>query len=147
MDKVKGMIDISDKQIVKRTAIATGFIKLNQESLTHIKNKTNPKGDVLENAKLAAIQGVKQTPNLIFMCHPLPIENIDVDFEIEQDGVRVTVTVTAHYKTGVEMEALTGVSMALLTLWDVSKRFEKDETGNYPTTKIGDIRVLAKRKE
>ena len=142
------MVDISDKPIVHREAIASGKILLNKQSFDSIVNKTNPKGDVLENAKLSAIHAVKKTPELIFMCHPIPIETVKVWFELDEAELSVTafVKVIADWKTGVEMEALTGVSAALLSIWDLCKRFEKDENGNYPYTKIKDIRVIEKKK-
>ncbi len=104
------------------------------------------KGDVLTTARLAAILAVKDTPRLIPLCHPIPITGLDVNFDLEGERVRATVTVTSVGKTGVEMEALTGVAVALLNVWDMVKYLEKDETGNYPETEIEEIRVLQKRK-
>jgi len=144
-----GMVNISNKPVVHREAIAMGKIFLNSKSFASIVEKTNPKGDVLENAKLSAINAVKKTPELIFMCHPIPIENVKVWFELSQKELSVTiyVKVVADWKTGVEMEALTGVSAGLLSIWDVCKRYEKDETGNYPNTHIEEIRVVEKKKQ
>ncbi len=144
----EGMIDISSKPVLYRRAVATGKIRLGPDSISSIVEGTNPKGDVLENAKLSAIQAVKKTSDLIFMCHPIPIEAVKVRFEIDENSGVVTaiVEVFASSKTGVEMEALTGVTTALLTLWDVCKRFEKDSTGNYPHTEIFEVRVLEKEK-
>lgn len=142
------MVDISDKPIVHREATASGKILLNKQSFDSIVRKTNPKGDVLENAKLSAIHAVKKTPELIFMCHPIPIENVKVWFELDDTELSVTVfvKVIADWKTGVEMEALTGVSAALLSIWDLCKRFEKDSDGNYPNTRIQNIKVIEKKK-
>ena len=104
------------------------------------------KGDVLTTARLAAILAVKDTPRLIPLCHPIPITGLDVNFDLEGERVRATVTVTSVGKTGVEMEALTGVAVALLNVWDMVKYLEKDETGNYPETAIENIRVTEKKK-
>ncbi len=144
----EGMINISQKPVIYRRAVAVGKIQLGHDSISSIINGTNPKGDVLENAKLSAIQAVKKTPDLIFMCHPIPIEAVKTRFDVDESQGLVTVRVEVHAssKTGVEMEALTGVMAALLTLWDVCKRFEKDNAGNYPNTKILEVRVLEKEK-
>jgi cyclic pyranopterin phosphate synthase len=93
-----------------------------------------------------AILAVKKTPEMLALCHPLRIENVKVVEKALQDSIEVTVTVSAHEKTGVEMEALTAVSVALLNIWDVVKAYEKDENGGYPTTKIEAIRVTEKVK-
>ena len=102
--------------------------------------------NVLEAAKITAMSGVKQTPNLIPHCHPIPITGVTVDIDIQDNGIKVTCGVKADYKTGVEMEALTGVNCALLTIWDMVKYLEKDDTGQYPTTRIHDVRVILKEK-
>jgi cyclic pyranopterin phosphate synthase len=105
------------------------------------------KGDVITTARLAAIMAVKDTPRLIPLCHPIPITGLEVNFDIEPGAVRATVIVTSVGKTGVEMEALAGVSAALLNVWDMVKYLEKDETGNYPCTEIEEILVVKKYKE
>lgn len=143
----EGMIDIQDKIVTRRTAIAQGTIFLTPESIIHIKNKTNPKGDVLENAKLAAIHAVKKTPELVFMCHPIKIRGVKVGFAIEDNAVTVTVRVIAEDKTGVEVEAMAGVMNALLAIFDLSKRFEKDIDGQYISARISDIKITYKKKE
>ncbi len=145
MDLAK-MVDISKKNDVPRIAIAEGFIRLKKETLDAIRSNRVPKGDVFNTANISAILAVKKTPDLIPMCHPIPISSIDLDFRIEENGVRVRCTVKSIGKTGVEMEALTGVSIALLTIWDMVKSLEKDEKGNYPDTAIEYIRVLKKLK-
>jgi len=147
MSYEKGMVDIAEKIPMKRVAVASGEILLNTTSISHIKNRTNPKGDVLENAKLAAITAVKKTPELVFMCHPIQITSVKVDFKILDDRVKTEVKVTTIDKTGVEIEALAGVMNALLAILDVSKRFEKAEDGNYPRTSFQNIRVVSKTKE
>jgi len=141
------MIDISDKSTVKRTAIATGTIALGERSLRAIEEGSVRKGEVFQSARIAAIQAVKATPQLLAFCHPLPVEAVEVQFERSSGRIRCTCTVTAHYRTGVEMEALMGVSNALLTIWDMVKYLEKDEEGQYPGTSISGIRVLSKTKE
>jgi len=147
MSYEKGMVDIAEKIPMKRVAVASGEVLLNTTSISHIKNGTNPKGDVLENAKLAAITAVKKTPELVFMCHPIQITSVKVDFKILDDRVKTEVKVTTIDKTGVEIEALAGVMNALLAILDVSKRFEKAEDGNYPRTSIQNIKVVSKTKE
>ena len=143
----QGMIDIASKPIVRRKAIATGEVILSPLSLKHIRDNTNPKGDVLENAKLAAINAVKKTPEIVFMCHPIQITSVKVNFDLYDDRVQVFVTVQALDRTGVEIEAINGVMAALLAIFDVSKRYEKDNTGNYPIAKIQNIHVVEKEKE
>src|SRR5512137_1148887 len=140
------MVDITDKPPVFRKATATGAIRLQEATIEAIKLGQVKKGDVFTTARLAAILAVKDTPRLIPLCHPIPITGLDVNFEIEERRVRATVTVTSVGKTGVEMEALTGVAAALLNVWDMVKYLEKDETGNYPETEIRSIRVLVKKK-
>jgi cyclic pyranopterin phosphate synthase len=145
-EKLSGMVDITEKPPVFRKATATGLIRLKEDTIVAIRSGQVKKGDVLTTARLAAILAVKDTPRLIPLCHPIPITGLDVDFEIERESVRATVTVTSVGKTGVEMEALTGVAAALLNVWDMVKYLEKDETGNYPETEMEKIRVLEKNK-
>jgi len=140
------MIDISSKDVVLREAVAEGFIKLRRETIEKIKRKEIEKGDVIAVAKTAGILAAKKTYELIPMCHPIPLEFVNVDINIEEEGLRVVTTVKAHYKTGVEMEALTATSVALLTIWDMVKKYEKDENGQYPYTQITEIKVLNKIK-
>lgn len=118
-----GMIDVSSKDITVRTAKASGCIVLGQEAFDALKQGTCIKGDVLETAKIAAVQAVKSTPSIIPMCHPLLIEAVNVDFTLnEQDkSVTVAVTVKSSGKTGVEMEALCGAAAACLTVYDMLK--------------------------
>jgi len=140
------MVDISAKNEVIREAVAAGKIYLRPETLAAIREGKVVKGNVLSTARVAAMMAVKNTSNLIPMCHPLPISSITVDFS-EGDGfIESTVVVKMTGKTGVEMEALTGVSVALLTVWDMVKSAEKDADGQYPVTSITDIRVVKKKK-
>ncbi|OPY23099.1 MAG: putative cyclic pyranopterin monophosphate synthase accessory protein [Methanomethylovorans sp. PtaU1.Bin073] len=140
------MVDISEKEIVDRRAIASGEILLSDSTIERIKNGTVEKGNVLSTARTAAILGVKRTPELVPMCHQIPITGVDVDFTFEKNSLVANVEVRSLGRTGVEMEALTGVSVALLTVWDMVKSIEKDNTGNYPHTSIRNIRVLEKVK-
>lgn len=140
------MVDISEKEIVDRRAIASGEILLSDSTIERIKNGTVEKGNVLSTARTAAILGVKRTPELVPMCHQIPITGVDVDFTFEKNSLVANVEVRSLGRTGVEMEALTGVSVALLTVWDMVKSIEKDNTGNYPHTSISNIRVLEKVK-
>ncbi len=142
-----GMVDISDKVAMRRTATAAGIIHLNSKSIAAIRDKTNPKGDVLENARLAAIHAVKKTPDLVFMAHPIRINSTKVYFDVYDNRITCAVKVVAHDRTGVEIEAMAGVMNALLAIFDLSKRFEKDKKGQYPVAVISDIRVLDKKKE
>ncbi|MEB3806331.1 MAG: cyclic pyranopterin monophosphate synthase MoaC [Desulfurococcales archaeon] len=142
----RGMVDISGKESVVRIAEAEGYIRLRPDTVKLILDNKVEKGNVEEAAKIAAIQAVKKTPDILPYCHPIPIQHVDVEFDYEDDRVRVKVGVKAVYKTGVEMEALTGVAAALLTIWDMVKKYEKDEKGQYPYTLIESIRVLKKVK-
>ena len=140
------MVDIGDKADVSRRAVAAGEIRLKRETLEAVKNRKIVKGEVLETARIAAVMAVKKTPLAIPMCHNIPITSIDVRFDMGADIITATVEVSSFGKTGVEMEALHGVSVALLTIWDMVKSAEKDATGNYPSTEISNIRVLEKTK-
>ena len=140
------MVEITGKPEVFRRSRATGLIRLKEATIEAIRSGRVKKGDALATARLTAILAVKETPGLIPLCHPIPITGVDVEFELGINTVHATVTVTSVGKTGVEMEALTGVSVALLNVWDMIKYLEKDETGNYPETAIEEIRVVAKEK-
>ncbi len=146
-EKLAGMVDITEKPPVFRKATAAGSIRLQEATVEAIRSGQVKKGDVFTTARLAAILAVKDTPRLIPLCHPIPITGLDVDFEIDVRRVRAIVTVTSLGKTGVEMEALTGVAAALLNVWDMVKYLEKDDTGNYPETEIESIMVIEKRKD
>ncbi len=144
-DRVQ-MVDISGKDEVTREAVAEGRIRLRAETLRAIRDGTAIKGNVLATARVAAILAVKETPRIIPLCHPIPLSGIEVDFSEEEGCIRATVKVRSRGPTGVEMEALTGVSVALLTIWDMVKSAEKDRAGQYPETGIDGIRVVVKRK-
>ncbi len=139
-------IDISHKEVVKRTATARGRILLGKRSLELISEKGVEKGDPLSVAELKAIEAVKSTPYAIAFCHPIPIEFVSAESKLTDEGVEISVTVSSSAKTGVEMEALYGVSVGLLNVWDMVKRYEKDSNGQYPNTKITNIEVVKKEK-
>lgn len=141
------MINVSNKDIVHRETEAEGRIYLKKDTIKAIKEGRVKKGDPLAAAEISCILAVKKTPELIPLCHPIPLTSIDVNFDLEESSLRVWCRVTADYKTGVEMEALTGVTVGLLTVWDMVKYLEKDERGQYPSTSISEVRVIEKRKE
>ncbi len=140
------MLDIGDKEHSLRIAKARGEIKLNKETIMSIKAGKIKKGDVITTAQTSAILAVKNTPNLIPLCHPIPINSVDVTFDLGEEVIVCECEVKANYSTGVEMESLVGVSVALLTIWDMVKYLEKDENGQYPTTHIASIKVISKQK-
>jgi cyclic pyranopterin phosphate synthase len=140
------VIDISGKEGVPRMAVASGKIRLKRESIKAIRGGKVKKGDALETAKVAALQAVKRTHELIPHCHQINVEECDVGFEVEDEAIVDHCRVKAHYKTGVEMETLVGVSVALLTVWDMVNYLEKDKKGQYPSTEITEIRVEEKVK-
>jgi len=101
---------------------------------------------VIQASTIAVIQAVKDTPRIIPHCHPIPLEGCNVEWEWEDSSLRCTVHVSAHYKTGIEMEAITGVSAGLLCALDMVKSYEKDANGQYPTASMSDLRIVEKRK-
>lgn len=138
--------DISEKPVIFREASAWGRIRLKPETVRRVKEGRLEKGDALAIAKTMAVLAGKKTPDMLALCHPLKLERTRVETKLNRDSIEVRVTVAAHEKTGVEMEALTAVSVALLNIWDVVKAYEKDEKGQYPSTRIEQIRVLKKVK-
>jgi cyclic pyranopterin phosphate synthase len=142
------MVDISEKPEVFREATAKGTIKLKPETTKLIKEGKVAKGDPFYTAKIAGICAAKETSSLIPLCHPLPLTKVEVETKIlNKSAVEVTATVKSRAQTGVEMEALTAVAVALLTVWDMTKQYEKDARGQYPTTCIGNVRVVRKVKK
>lgn len=133
------MVDVSDKAVTDRIATAVGHVKMNKETFDIIAEGRAKKGDVLVVAQLAGIMGAKQCSTLIPLCHPLPITKVSVDLEMNADlpGVDITATVKTTGQTGVEMEALTAVNVAALTVYDMTKAVDK-------TMEIGGIRVVLK---
>lgn len=139
-------VDISNKPVALRRALAEGTIALKPETISAIKQGSIEKGNVLNTATVAAVLAAKQTSQIIPLCHPIPLTSIQVNYSLGDSTIKAIVEVKSEGQTGVEMEAITGVSVALLTIWDMVKSVEKDKTGNYPVTKIQDIRVLEKIK-
>ena len=141
------MVDITSKLNVYREAIAKGRIKLRAETIRLIKEGLVEKGDPLYTAKIAGILAAKNTSSLIPLCHPIPITNVKVEARIvDENTVEVESTVKTRAQTGVEMEALVATTIALLTIWDMVKQYEKDANGQYPYTTIQDIHVVRKVK-
>ncbi|MGQ9539178.1 MAG: cyclic pyranopterin monophosphate synthase MoaC [Candidatus Bathycorpusculaceae bacterium] len=142
------MVDITGKPKVFREATATGKIRLKPETIKLIKSGKIEKGDPIYTAKIAGTLAAKETSILIPFCHPLPLTNVNVEIEIQDNStVKVSSTVKTEAQTGVEMEALVATAMSLLTIWDMVKQYEKDAEGQYPFTVIEDIRVVKKVKE
>ncbi len=142
------MVDVSGKDEIFREATASGTIKLKAETINLIKNGKIAKGEPLYTAKIAGVLAAKKTSGLIPLCHPLPLTNVQVDVKVLNEGtVEVLATVKTKAQTGVEMEALTAVSIALLTVWDMTKQYEKDVAGQYPSTAIENIHVVQKFKK
>ena len=137
-DGTARMVDVGAKTETQRLAIASGRITMSAEALEAIRAGNAPKGDVLGTARIAGIMAGKRTGDLIPMCHPLAIDAINVDFSFEDEAVRATATASLTGKTGVEMEAITAVSVALVTIYDMAKALDKGMV-------IGDIRLIEKR--
>ncbi|HAF04221.1 MAG TPA: cyclic pyranopterin monophosphate synthase MoaC [Spartobacteria bacterium] len=133
------MVDVSVKPRSARTAIAAGKIRLRRETLELISQNKIAKGNVFATARIAGIQAAKQTAQLIPLCHTLPLSEVKIDIVTSNDGAEVKCTARTVAQTGVEMEALTGVSIALLTIYDMCKAVDKE-------MKIGDIRLIEKTK-
>jgi cyclic pyranopterin phosphate synthase len=140
------MVDIGGKPDVKRRAVARGEIRLKAATVRVIRAGQVEKGDPLAAAEVAGLQAIKSTWQALPHCHPIPLTSANVSFELKSNSVVATTTVEATYKTGVEMEALYGVTVALLTVWDMVKALEKDAGGQYPTARIENVRVVSKVK-
>jgi cyclic pyranopterin phosphate synthase len=140
------MVDVGSKPDTARRAVARGVIHLRESTVEAVRANDVAKGDVLATARVGAVQAVKHTWETIPMCHQIPITNVDTEFDVEEDRVTLTVTVETTGKTGCEMEALEGVTTGLNVVWDMVKAVEKDEDGQYPATRISDVRVVEKEK-
>ena len=142
------MVDVSAKPEVYREAKAKGTIKLKPQTIQLIREGKIEKGNPFEIAKVAGILAAKNTSSMIPLCHPLPLTGIDVNLQIVNDTkVEVKTTVKTRAQTGVEMEALVAAATALLTVWDMTKQYEKDTHGQYPSTSIQNLHVVSKVKE
>lgn len=137
-DGTARMVDVGAKAGTQRVAIASGRITMTPQALAAIRAGDAPKGDVLGTARIAGIMAAKRTADLIPMCHPLMIDAVNVDFTFEDDAVRADATASLTGKTGVEMEAITAVSIALVTIYDMAKALDKGMV-------IGAIRLVEKR--
>jgi cyclic pyranopterin phosphate synthase len=133
------MVDVSAKEVVHREAEASGFIFLGAETIDMIRNNLMKKGDVLSVARIAAISGAKKTFDLIPLCHNIPINKVDVSFEIKDNGIAIASRAVCDAKTGIEMEALTAVAVAALTIYDMCKAVDKQMV-------ISDIKLEKKTK-
>jgi len=141
------MVDVTLKPEVYREATAKGRIRLKPGTIRLINECKIAKGDPFEAAKVAGILAAKSTSSLIPLCHSLPLTNVDVNLKIvDGSAVEVGATVKTRAQTGVEMEALVAASVALLTVWDMTKQYEKDAKGQYPSTVIEDVHVVRKIK-
>lgn len=131
------MVDVGAKPVTARTAEASGFVQMAESTVSAIRDRRTPKGDPLEAARLAGIMAAKRTGELIPLCHPLALTHADVQIRLEENGARITATASTSAQTGVEMEALTAVSVAALTLYDMLKAIDREMV-------IGDIRLERK---
>ena len=131
------MVDVGEKQVTRRTARAQAVLRTRVEVVQQVLEGNLPKGEALGTARIAGIMAAKRTPDLIPLCHPLPLTQVAIDFSEAEDRIRITATVSTHGVTGVEMEALTAASVAALTLYDMLKAVDRHAT-------ISDIRVVAK---
>jgi cyclic pyranopterin phosphate synthase len=131
------MVDVGDKAVTARTAVASGFVRMAAATLDAIRERRTPKGDPLEVARLAGIMAAKRTAELIPLCHVLPLNHADVQLELREDGIAILATASTDSKTGVEMEALTAASIAALTIYDMCKAIDKGMV-------ITDIRLESK---
>ena len=136
-DGAARMVDVSGKAVTVREAVASGFVRMGAATLALIRDGKVPKGDVIATARLAGIMAAKRTSELVPLCHPIPIEEIAVDFDLKKDGIGIEARVKTTAKTGVEMEALTAVSVAALAIYDMCKAVERG-------IEIGQIRLERK---
>ena len=134
------MVDVGEKVILRRTAVAGGSVRMSPETVELLQEKALPKGDALNTARIAGVMAAKRTPDLIPLCHGLNLSSVDVEFEVGGGEIHIVATARASDRTGVEMEALTAVSVAALTVYDMCKAVDKGMV-------IGDVKLLEKTKE
>jgi len=142
-----GMIDITGKKVLLREALVSGRIILSPETVKKIRENQLKKGDPLVVAEIAAMKAAKETYLLIPHCHQIPLNMVELSFSTGDNFIEANCLVKAEAMTGVEMEALVGTSIALTTIWDMVKYLEKDKDGQYPSTRISDIKVIKKLKK
>ena len=133
------MVDVGEKAIVRRMAVAAGEVRMAPETVGLLRERALPKGDVLNTARIAGVMAAKKTPELIPLCHGIDLSSVDVEFEVGEDRVGITATARANDRTGVEMEALTAVSVAALTVYDMCKAVDKSMV-------VDDVRLVEKTK-
>jgi cyclic pyranopterin monophosphate synthase len=134
------MVDVGEKAVVRRTAVAAGSVRMSAGTVELLREKALPKGDALNTARIAGVMAAKRTPDLIPLCHGLNLTSVSVEFEVGREEIGIVATARASDRTGVEMEALTAVSVAALTIYDMCKAVDKGMV-------IGDVRLLEKTKE
>ena len=140
------IVDIGSKPDVRRRAVAAGTLRLRPATVAAVRAGKVEKGDALASAEVAGLQAMKAVWQVLPHCHPVPITAGSVTFDVRPDRVVCTTAVEATYKTGVEMEALYGCAVALLSVWDMVKALEKDADGQYPAARIEGVRVISKEK-
>ena len=134
------MVDVGGKTVMRRTAVAAGDVRMSPETVGLLRERALPKGDVLNTARIAGVMAAKKTPELIPLCHGIDLSSVDVEFEVGEDHVGITATARANDRTGVEMEALTAVSIAALTVYDMCKAVDKNMV-------VDGVRLVEKTKE
>ena len=134
------MVDVGEKRVVRRTAVAAGGGRVAPETGALLRERALPKGDGLNTARIAGVMAAKKTPELIPLCHGIDLSSVDVEFEVGDERVGITATARANDRTGVEMEALTAVSVAALTVYDMCKAVDKNMV-------VGGVRLVEKTKE
>jgi cyclic pyranopterin phosphate synthase len=120
------MVDVGEKPVTRRTAVASGFVRMSPATIAAVRERRTPKGDPLETCRLAGIMGAKATASLVPLCHPLPLSHVDVRAELVEGGVALEAEATVDGRTGVEMEALTAVAVAALTVYDMCKALDRE---------------------
>ncbi|MEW6208467.1 MAG: cyclic pyranopterin monophosphate synthase MoaC [Acidobacteriota bacterium] len=131
------MVDVSGKMVTRRTAVASGEVRCSEATIEAIRQHTTPKGNPIEVARIAAVMAAKRTDEIIPLCHSLPLNTVDVQMELKEESIFISATAVTDAKTGVEMEALTAVSVAALTLYDMCKAIDKNMV-------ITDIKLVSK---
>jgi len=140
------MADITSKKEILRQAVASGKIQLKPSTIKRIRKGQIAKGDPIAAAEVAAVLAAKNTPQTLPFCHPIPITNVQTETQVGSASITVRLIVRTTARTGVEMEALNAASTYLLTVWDMVKQYEKNAHGQYPDTRILDLKVLQKTK-